>query len=174
VAGTLYCCLIFAYFFLWTARPDAWFPAASMRTPLTWPAVAGALYLGSSVLVVLAGRALSSGGWRGSPWALRLLMVAAVPTLFAAFAADLYAHWSSGLRPSESAYAAVVYTFGVLQGVCVATLVIMGPFVAARSVAGRLDAVRRQSYDCTMLFWHFTVGQGLVGLLIVHSFPRLA
>jgi cytochrome c oxidase subunit I+III len=26
--------------------------------------------------------------------------------------------------------------------------------------------------DNTMLFWHYTVLQGLAGLLIVHGFPR--
>jgi hypothetical protein len=44
----------------------------------------------------------------------------------------------------------------------------------ARSAAGLLTPVRRATFDNTMLLWHYTVGQGLLGLLVVHGFPRIA
>ena len=50
----------------------------------------------------------------------------------------------------------------------------MTVFVLARSVAGKLDAVRRQTFDCTTLLWHYAVAQGLVGLAVVHLFPRFS
>lgn len=53
-------------------------------------------------------------------------------------------------------------------------LVLMGLFVLARSAAKKLDGVRRQTFDCTMLLWHYSVIQGLVGLAVVHLFPRVA
>ena len=53
------------------------------------------------------------------------------------------------------------------------TTLIMGLYTIARWLAGKLDSVRRATFDNTMLFWHYTVGQGLVGLLVVHGFPRL-
>jgi cytochrome c oxidase subunit I+III len=49
----------------------------------------------------------------------------------------------------------------------------MGLYTIARWVAGRLDSVRRTTFDNTMLFWIYTTGQGLVGLLVVYGFPRL-
>ena len=54
------------------------------------------------------------------------------------------------------------------------TTLIMGLYTIARWLAGRLDSVRRATFDNTMLFWFYTVGQGLVGLLVVHGFPRLS
>jgi cytochrome c oxidase subunit I+III len=50
----------------------------------------------------------------------------------------------------------------------------MALFVLARSFAGRLDGVRRQTFDNTMLVWHYAVLQGLVGLALVHFFPRFS
>ena len=41
------------------------------------------------------------------------------------------------------------------------------------SLAGKLNAVWRVTYDNTQLFWFYAVGQGLVGLAMVHLSPRL-
>jgi cytochrome c oxidase subunit I+III len=52
-------------------------------------------------------------------------------------------------------------------------LVVMGAFTLARFFAGLLDPVRRATFDNTAILWHYTVAQGLFGLLLVHGFPRL-
>ncbi len=52
-------------------------------------------------------------------------------------------------------------------------LVVMAAFAGARSVAGLLNRRRRVVYDNLSLLWHYTVLQGLFGLLLVHGFPRL-
>jgi cytochrome c oxidase subunit I+III len=49
----------------------------------------------------------------------------------------------------------------------------MGWFVLARSLAGLLDGIRRQTYDNTMLIWHYAVAQALVAIAIVQLAPRL-
>jgi cytochrome c oxidase subunit I+III len=49
----------------------------------------------------------------------------------------------------------------------------MGLFVIARYLTGRLDEARRVTFDNTAILWHFAVVQGIVGLLLVHGFPRL-
>jgi hypothetical protein len=36
-----------------------------------------------------------------------------------------------------------------------------------------VDNVRRVTFDNARLFWHYTVAQTLVGLVLVHGFPRL-
>jgi cytochrome c oxidase subunit I+III len=109
-----------------------------------------------------------------NPWPPRLALLLAVPLLTLALAGDVRAHWDSGLRPQETSYGAVVFTFFGLQALYVATLTIMALYTVARSLTGKLDAVRRVTFDNTMLLWHYAVAQGLIGLAIVGGFPRLA
>jgi cytochrome c oxidase subunit I+III len=40
-------------------------------------------------------------------------------------------------------------------------------------VAGKLDPVRRVTFDNTAVYWHAIAVQGLIGLGVVHGFPRL-
>jgi cytochrome c oxidase subunit I+III len=40
-------------------------------------------------------------------------------------------------------------------------------------LAGLIDSVRRQTFDNTMLVWHYSVAQGLIALAIVEFFPAL-
>ncbi|MNU08523.1 hypothetical protein D3C72_2546050 [compost metagenome] len=56
----------------------------------------------------------------------------------------------------------------------VVILVLMTGLALARSFAGRLHARRRVTFDNVMLVWLYTCGQGVVSLLLVHLFPRLA
>ena len=98
---------------------------------------------------------------------LALLMVAAAIIL------EGGSQWQTGLRPQDSGYAAAVYAMIGLQGVFVAALCLMGVFTVARSMAGRLAADRRACFDSTMIFWHYTVAQGLLGLGALHGFPRI-
>jgi cytochrome c oxidase subunit I+III len=171
VAASIFGCLVFAYFFLWTVNPDAWPPDGAILAGHLWPSAAAALYLLSSGLLHAAARVLTARG-RGGPWGMfRLLLFAALPILLLGFAIHLYAYWDSGLRPTESAYGAVVYAFVAMQGLYVATVLIMGLFVLARSIAGMLDGVRRQTFDNTMLVWHYATAQALVGLAVVQLFP---
>lgn len=60
-----------------------------------------------------------------------------------------------------------------LQGQLVLTLVFAAGFVIARYVRGLLDRERRLSFETTYLLWLYAVGQGLLGLLLTHGFPRL-
>ena len=173
VGGSLFACLVAAYLYLWIVNPRSWPPDYVEPASPTWISTAALGYVLGSALLHFAGRALS-GRHGGGAWTLRLLLTLAVAAVLAAFGTHLYGYWVSGLRPSEHAYGAVVYTFIALQGQYVFTLLIMGGFVIARSFAGKLDAVRRQTYDNTMLMWHYTTAQGLVGLAIVALFPSLS
>jgi cytochrome c oxidase subunit I+III len=57
------------------------------------------------------------------------------------------------------------------QGFHVVVLAVMALYTLARSLAGRLDAVRRVTFDNTMLLWHYAVAQGIVGLALTYGFP---
>jgi cytochrome c oxidase subunit I+III len=182
VAGAIFAALVFSYFFLWLVSPEVW-PAGSGFVPpaIGWPLLSALLLVASSAGMWMAGRALRRVRQpRGGPpevvaarrWVRWSLMVIVAP-LAGALVLEVWAQWQAGLRPTASAYGAVVYMVSALQGVFVFTAVLMALFTLAKSLAGRLDAVWRQTFDNTMLFWHYTVAQGLVGLLLVHLAPRL-
>ena len=168
VDGTVFGSLLFSYLFLWTVNPQDWLPAEMPGIGVA--AVSAAIWLGSSVAVALAGSRLRSHQRQAT---VQALLVVATLMAAAAFAVDLWAQWWTGLRPSERSYAAIVYTLLAWQGLHVATLAVMALYTVARSWCGLLSAVRRVTFDNTMLFWHYMVGQALATLALIHFFPRL-
>jgi cytochrome c oxidase subunit I+III len=173
VFGSIFASLVFAYFFLWTVSPDVWPAVTGQAVPHpAWPIAAALLLALSSGAVAYASRALADAPARGH-WPARLALLAAVPLLAGAFGLDLYAHLSTGLRPEQSSYGAVVFTVSVIQGLLVATLVLMALYTLARSLCGLLGKERRATFDNTMLLWHYAAGQGLIGLVLTHLASRL-
>jgi cytochrome c oxidase subunit I+III len=172
VSGMVFTCLIFAYLFLWLVSPAAW-PPQGVRIP-DWirPSMAAGLYIVSAALIAHASRLLR-GDDRRSPHSVPVLIGAALFPLTGASAIELWTQWQTGLSPSAHAYGAAVYAILSLQIFFVLTSLIMGLYTIARWLAGKLDSVRRTTFDNTMLFWYYTVGQGIVALLVVHGFPRL-
>lgn len=71
-----------------------------------------------------------------------------------------------------SAYGAVIYLLASLAGFFTAVVAIMALFTLARAAKGKLGATHRVTFDNVRLFWHYTVGQILVGVALVHGFPR--
>jgi cytochrome c oxidase subunit I+III len=170
VAGSTFACLVFSYFFLWTVSPDVW-PAATGQTILhwSWP-VASAVSLGaSSLLIAYASRALDAN----AHWRVRAALCASVILLAGGLGIEILGEWETGLAPTESGYAAVVYAFAAWQGLFVATLTVMAFYTIARSIAGMLDRVRRATFDNTMVLWHYAVAQGLASLGVIHLAGRL-
>jgi cytochrome c oxidase subunit I+III len=104
--------------------------------------------------------------------AVGLLLIAAGAGLVLALGIDLIGHWRGGLRPATSGYGAMVYMAAFLQSQVVAVVAGMVLFVLARLMTGKLDRVRRVTFDNTSLLCHYAVGQGLLGLLLTHGFPR--
>ena len=167
VAGSLYLSYLFSYLYLWTVSPQVW-PSAQALPGLSWPVASGALLVVSGVMLAVARRRL--GGQTAS---LAGLIIAGIVALIAALGVDIWSQWQSGLRADASAYGAIVYTSSVLQGEIVTPVLIMAGFALARLLTGRLDAVRRAVFDNLALLWGYAIGQGLVGLLLTHGFPRL-
>ena len=96
--------------------------------------------------------------------------------LVGSIVAELQGHLATDLRPTQNAYGAVVYMVATLQALfvgIVACIACMGLYTVARSLAGLLAPRRRATFDNTRVFWYYTVAQGLVGLVLVHGFPRL-
>jgi cytochrome c oxidase subunit I+III len=171
VAGSLYLSYVFGYLFLWLVSPEVWSPQGSPRLPsLSWP-LATAVLLGiGSAAVWLAGKVLS----RNPPGlTVSFLVLLSLACLAGAFGLEVMGHVASGLRPAVNAYGSMVYMAAVLFAQLITALVIMGLFVVARHARGKLDGARRVSFDNFMLLYHYTTGQTLFGLVLVHGFPRL-
>jgi heme/copper-type cytochrome/quinol oxidase subunit 3 len=164
VSASLYGAAIFSYLYLWTVAPQTW-PAPEALPSLAWPALSGALALASSGAVAFAGRRLQAR------WIFGLAICTGLVLLLAAIGVEFIAQRDNA--PSHSGYGAAVWLLLVLAGWFGVVVLATSLNALARSFAGRLDPVRRASFDTARLFWHYTVAQTLVGIALVHGFPRL-
>lgn len=172
VAGFLYLAYVFSYLFLWVVSPEVWAPAGSPAPPpIGWPAGSAALLLAGSGILWLVSRKLQQ--YAASRLAMSAALLLSLVCLTAAFMLETCGHLTTGLNPGENAYGAMVYLGAVLFAQLVLALLIMGLFTLARHLAGKLDAVRRVTYDNYALLYYYTVAQSLLGLGLIHGFPRL-
>ena len=74
---------------------------------------------------------------------LRGLIGFAILLLVGATGVELVGQWASGVQPAQSGYGATVFALASFQGFLAAVLIVMGLFTIARSVAGKLNPVRR-------------------------------
>src|ERR687898_791744 len=137
--------MLFSYLFLWTVNPGSWPPQDVQIPPLLWPAIAALVLAASGVVMAHANRALAAERQRG-PWTMRSALILATLLMGASFGVALHDLWQSGLRPSQHAYGAMVYTVRAYQGLHVAVLLVMACYLLARSMCGLLDPVRRASF----------------------------
>jgi cytochrome c oxidase subunit I+III len=174
VAGMTFACLVFSYMFLWTTRPEVFPPSDYMAPDIIWSILIAGLYILSGVTVFYASRSLRrvpSDGGGSSP--MRLAIGIAIVLMAGAAGLDLYGHWQSGLRAPVNSYGAIIYSIGSFQAFFTAVLALMGLYTLARSFAGRLNSIRRATFDNTMLMWYYGVGQGLVTVGVGHVLSRL-
>ena len=164
VSASLFGCAIFSYLYLWIVNPDQW-PDAG-RLPDARYAIAGiGLFAASSLAFGFANRRLRHD--RSPIPGLALAIVLGL----AGYAAELLAQRS--VDPTASGYGAMVYVFLVLGGFFLTTIVIMAALCIARRLAHRLDNQWRVTFDNARIFWHYVAAQSIVGLVLVHGFPRL-
>ena len=166
VAASLYLSFVFSYAYLWTVAPQVW-PLPAALPALSEPLIAAALLIGSSAVLFVAGR------WLGRKTGFSVAVVLAVLVLWGSLGLSLESLWWSGFRPFGDGHAAMVYLALFLQAQIALPLTVMGGFALARQLAGKLDPVRRNVYDNLALLWHYAGAQGLLGLALVHGFPRL-
>lgn len=136
---------------------------------LTSALISGALLMASSAAVLVAGSRLSTAGASAG---FNSLLVIAAASLAASLGFDIAGHWRVGLRPDAGSHQALIYLGTFLQAQLVAPLIVMAGFVLVRSLTRRLSPQHRVSFDNLAVFWHYAVGQGLLGLLLIHGFPR--
>jgi cytochrome c oxidase subunit I+III len=171
VSGSLYLAYVFSYLYLWTVSPRFW-PQQSALVQAAYPALSALLFLAGSVILIAAGRILRSVPQASRSFEL-LIAVAAVAQV-AALVLEVTAQWQAELRPETDIHGALVFMAAFLQAQVTVPVVIMATFAIARSRGGHLDRKRRVVFDNLGMLYHYACGQGLVGLLIVHGFPRAA
>lgn len=174
VASSLYIAYVFSYLYLWVVSPEVW-PAAAGVPGLpeaAWPVSAGVLVVAGSALVSAAGRLLPRPG-RGA-LAFALLLGLGAISFLAALICEGLSHWQTGLRPTDSAYGAMVYMASFLNLQVIAACTILALYAIARYFAGKLDTERRVNFDNAALLYYYAAMQMLLGLVLLHGFPRLA
>jgi cytochrome c oxidase subunit I+III len=169
VSGSLYASLVMSYLYLWSSGRDGW-PAPS-ALPSGVAAIASTVLLLLCIVLIRAAGSMLAG--RSGTAAVVAGLLATV-ALCAAFGIDLQAHLATGLDPRESAYGAIVYAVQCVQGFFVAVAVLMSAYTLARGLAGKVDAVRRVTFDNTAWMGRYVSIQGLAGVMLLHLFPRLA
>ena len=167
VAAMMWACMLFSYGYLWALAPQ-WPPDGQRLPDWIWPAGAAAAWAAGSALMHGGSRGLARGGHR----AFRAALVAATIAILGALALDLEGHRRAGLAPAGHGYGATVAATLLVQGLFGATLVIMAAYCLARSYRGLLGAVRRATFDNTLLLWHYTTAQAATGFAALHLLPR--
>ena len=125
------------------------------------------LFAGSGALLWLAGRLIDRS------WPFCLALAVAMLLLAAGTTVDLSLWLDLGVHPVENSYGASIFALGVLVASLEFALLLMAAFVLARRLTGRLDTVRRLSFDTTRLLWSFALVQAVATVLLTHLFARL-
>jgi len=141
-------------------------PPGAALPELPWQLVSAGLLAASSVLILLAVRAL---GKRRLPW----LVLLALGCTAASFLLDLRGHQFAGLDPTASAWGAAIGGLLGYQGLHVVVLAIAGPYLVLRHWRGILTERSRATLDNVALLWHYTSLQGIAGMALVHGLPAL-
>jgi cytochrome c oxidase subunit I+III len=167
VDGSIYACAVFSFYYLWTILPSG-FPPAGLDLPLLGASIASALcWAASAAAMWFANRMLASKQSRAFDAAL----LGAFVLLLIASAANVYALTGTNVSPEAHGYAATSYMLVTWQGVHAVLLTFMVLFTLARHLTGKLDSIRRNTFDNTRIMWYFSAAQALVGLIVIHT-PR--
>jgi cytochrome c oxidase subunit I+III len=165
VLGSVFASFVFSYYFLWTVTPGAW-PPRAWSLPGAGDSALGAIaWVVSAIALAAATRSLE----KTRTGFLVLALLTGLTLLTAAYACDFSAVRDVGIDATAHAYGAVVHVLLAWQGLHVVLVWITAAYVLARLWAGLLGPGHRVTFDTLRLFWFYTVAQGLVTSLVLHS-----
>jgi cytochrome c oxidase subunit I+III len=133
--------------------------------------MSAALLASSVAWCRLARRSLKPRGARSALTPLWIGLSAVV--LVAAVLVEGVTQWQAGVDPANSSHDAMVFMAVILSAELVVAVVIMSGFAIARHFTGKLDRIRWASLENTQLLIYYTAAQALIGLVLVHGFPRM-
>ena len=156
---------MFSYFFLVGIHPGYW--TAPVGLPSLLPILAG---YGAGAGLALLGRYLLSR--KGSTvWSPTTQLLFAAAALTFGFAVDLHSWRAHGLDPTLSSQGAIVYAMLGWQGLTIAIVILMAPYLAARTSAGLVTRPRNTTFDVITLFMLYAAAQGALGALVTRFVP---
>jgi cytochrome c oxidase subunit I+III len=159
--------LLFAYFFYWTVRPD-FIPRAP--DPGTWWLTVGLALAVLAWMLTAASRHLNRAD-RSIAFFVSVLIgaLAAAASIPALISGPL----SAKLDPTAHVYEATVWTLVLWSAVHIAVGIVMQLYVAARRLAGRMDARHDIDISNVTLYWHFTGVTIVATIAVLVGFPWL-
>ncbi|HME96222.1 MAG TPA: cytochrome ubiquinol oxidase subunit I, partial [Methylomirabilota bacterium] len=160
---------VFAYLFLWTARPVAWPPDGSRLPGFVAPAVVAVAAAGAWLLFEAA-RRLNRRDRRG---ATALCLGAAAMVACGALAMGWMWLTSLGVDSTRHAYGAAVWTLLGYMALHVAVGAGMALWCLARLAFGMLDSWRSLTLHICLLWWRLTAAATVMVLALVAGFPRV-
>jgi cytochrome c oxidase subunit I+III len=157
VNGSIFASFVYSWFYL-GYMADAW-PPLGVRIEGGWFDLASAA---GGLASIAAAWAASRSLRRSRMKSFVAAVLGGVAALTLAFVGQCIA--ARGADPTAHAYAATSWTLLCWQGANVALTAVMAAYTLARLGAGKLDAVRRATFDSTCLVWVYTSAQGLAML----------
>ncbi|SFV15985.1 cytochrome c oxidase subunit I [Pseudoduganella namucuonensis] len=165
VDGAIFASFAFAYLHLSMKLEVCPPPGAVMAEPF-WPALSAGLLLAGSGLMALASGAVRQPG--GKQRGLRWLVAGALACMVGSFCCELL---GQPLAPTRDAWSAAVAVIVAYQGLHVLLLMLVGPYLIARSAHRHLTPSSRATMDNCVLVWHYTTLQGLAAAFALHAAP---
>ncbi len=168
--SAVFASFIFAYFFLWTARPATWLPPGSRLPSFLEPALAAAAIIAAWLLFEAADRV----NQRDHRTASMVALIAAA--VLAAVALVIGWRWLDGLGidPTAHSYGAAVWTLLGYAALHVVLGGAMALWCVARIALRMLDSWRSVTLRVCLLFWRFTAPAVVVALALVAGWPHVA
>ncbi len=161
---------IFSYLFLWTVRPQSFFPQGLPLPGVVQLVLMGALAGAAAIAFEIAGRFNQRDGKAA---AIASLVVAAL-----AGAAAIFFGWQwlveTGLSPTTHSRGATTWTLLGYLALHSLMGIAMAAWCAIRIALGRIDSWQAGTvYNCR-LWWRFTFAATVITLLIVGGWPYAA
>jgi cytochrome c oxidase subunit I+III len=157
VNGSIFASFVYSWFYL-GYMADAW-PPPGVHIEGGWFDLASAA---GGLASIAAAWAASRSLRRSRMKTFVAAVLGGVAALTLAFVGQCIA--ARGADPTAHAYAATSWTLLCWQGANVALTAVMAVYTLARLGAGKLDAMRRATFDSTCLVWVYTSAQGLAML----------
>jgi cytochrome c oxidase subunit III len=167
--ATLFAVLIASYFYIRFKSPH--WPQGDLNKPtLARPLLNNGFLLASVLPMVAAERAV----FRGQQARLRLALLIAFLLELAYFALQTDSFWTSwhSFKPSENAYASLVYTLVGAHWVHVGAAILLLAFIQVRALLGHFDADRNVPVQVTALYVYF-VGVLAIPIFLTSVSPAL-
>jgi cytochrome c oxidase subunit I+III len=167
VDASLTISLLFAYLFLWTAKPAVWPPDGSKVPGLARPALLLALVAGAWIAFEIVERLNRRDRRAAATAGLAAVLILAVSAVTIGWT------WPGtlGIDPTKHSYGAAVCMLLVWVGLHVAFGAGTSIWCLLRLLLGMIDSWRSVTLRVSLLWWRFTAAATALVLVLIAGFP---